>query len=62
MKNFRELKVWEKTHAYEFEYHLLLARDLEMMRNEVYESLNSETIEIKRMLTTFIAKLREGSR
>ncbi len=120
MKNFRELKVWEKAHglvlevyrqtkefpaaeiygltsqmrraaasipaniaegcgragdaelarflqiaagsASELEYHLLLARDLDMMQEEIYKSLNSETTEIKRMLITFITKLRQDSR
>ncbi|HLD10163.1 MAG TPA: four helix bundle protein [Methylophilaceae bacterium] len=48
--------------ASELEYHLLLARDLEMMHETVYANLHSEVVEVKRMLTTFIAKLREGSR
>ena len=48
--------------ASELEYHLLLARDLEMMHEKVYTNLHSEVVEVKRMLTTFIAKLREGSR
>lgn len=116
MKNFRELKVWEKAHeltlavykatvafpkeelygltsqirrssssipaniaegcgrrsdaefarflqismdsASELEYHLLLARDLSFLHQATYEDLNREVIEIKRMLATFIQKLK----
>jgi four helix bundle protein len=44
--------------ASETEYHLILARDLEYLKAEVYESLNQELIETKRMLNAFIQKLR----
>ena len=115
MKNFRELKVWEKAHqltlavykattqfpreeqygltsqlrracasipaniakdcgrgsdaefarflqiamgsASELEYHLLLARDLNLLRQEEYESLDREATDVKKMLTSFIQKL-----
>lgn len=115
MKNFRELKVWEKSHqltlavykatttfpreeqygltsqlrracasvpaniaegcgrgseadfarflqiamgsASELEYHLLLARDLNLLRQVEYESLDREVTDVKRMLTSFIQKL-----
>jgi four helix bundle protein len=43
--------------ASELEYHLLLARDLELD----YERLESEVIEVKRMLASFIQKLRADS-
>jgi four helix bundle protein len=116
LKNFRELKVWEKAHqltlatykatvkfpreeqygltsqirrssssipaniaegcgrgsdaelarflqiamgsAGELEYHLLLARDLSFLQQGAYESLNREVVDIKRMLTPFIQKLK----
>ncbi len=118
MKNFRDLKVWEKSHglvletyggtanfpakevygltsqirraaasipaniaegcgrngdaelarflqiavgsACELEYHLLLAHDLGMLNDDVYQNLESKVTEVKRMLTTLIKKLREG--
>lgn len=116
MKNFRELKVWEKAHhltlavykvttifprdelygltsqlrractsvpaniaegcgrgsdaefarflqiaigsASELEYHLLLARNLNLLRQVEYEQLDQEITDIKRMLTSFIQKLK----
>lgn len=116
MKNFRELKVWEKAHqlslavykvtakfprdelygltsqtrrscisipaniaegcgrsgdvelarffqiamgsASELEYHFLLARDLELLSGSDYERLAGEITEVKRMLASFIQKLR----
>ena len=116
MKNFRELKVWQKAHsltldvykatgqypkneqfgltsqtrraaasipaniaegcgrsgdaelgrflniamgsASELEYHLLLGHDLEILAEQDYQKLNNDVIEIKRMLTGFIKKLR----
>lgn len=119
MRNFRELKVWEKSHrltlavyqttakfprdelygltgqvrracasipaniaegcgrdgaaelarflriaagsASELEYHLLLAKDLEMLDSDEHGRLAREVTEIKRMLTTFIQKLTADS-
>ena len=116
MKNFRELKVWEKAHhlavavykltttfpkdelyglasqirrssvsipaniaegcgrdgdaelarflqiamgsASEVEYHLLLARDLNLLKESDYEQLASDVTDVKRMLASFIQKLR----
>jgi four helix bundle protein len=43
--------------ASELEYHLLLARDLSFLSEEVYSRLNLEVIEVKRMLASFIQKL-----
>jgi len=45
--------------ASELEYHLLLAHDLEMLGVSDYKLLGSQVIEVKRMLSAFIAKLRE---
>jgi four helix bundle protein len=44
--------------ASELEYHLLLAHDLNLLNSLDYEQLTSEVIEVKRMLTSFILKLR----
>lgn len=43
--------------ASELEYHLLLARDLKLIKPEEYESLNPRAIELKRMLSALIQKL-----
>ena len=44
--------------ASELEYHLLLARDLNLLSITEYEPLANELTEVKRMLTSFIVKLR----
>lgn len=44
--------------ASEFEYHLLLARDLSLLPSEIHQRLNDQTCEIKRMLAAFINKLK----
>jgi four helix bundle protein len=41
----------------EVEYLLLLAKDLEYMKLEVYEQLTAETIEIRKMLRGLLRKL-----
>ena len=45
--------------ASELEYHLLLARDLAMLGESQYRSLESQVVEVKRMLSAFIGKLKE---
>ena len=47
--------------ASELDYHLLLARDLHFVDIEVYEQLASELAKVKRMLNSFIQKLRANS-
>ena len=42
----------------ELEYHLLLSLDLGFLEKECFEQMNSQVVEIKRMLTAFIQKLR----
>src|SRR4030043_1297181 len=42
--------------ASELEYHLLLACELSFFADDVYNSLNNQVNEIKRMLITFINK------
>lgn len=47
--------------ASELEYHLLLARDLNLLNPPDHERLTKEVTEIKRMLTSFIQKLTAES-
>lgn len=44
--------------ASELQYHLLLAHDLRLLENPPYDELNTDTTDIKRMLTSLIQKLR----
>lgn len=44
--------------ASELEYHLLLAHDLGFLKESDYHQLEREVCEIKRMLATFVMKLR----
>ena len=44
--------------ASEVEYHLLLARDLGLFDLPQYSELDASVTEVKRMLTSFIAKVR----
>ena len=44
--------------ASELEYHLLLAHDLGLLRNGEYKLLENQTVELKRMPSSFISKLR----
>ncbi len=46
--------------ASELEYHLLLARDLGFLGIRTYENLSEKTTEAKRMLSTFMNKLRSS--
>jgi four helix bundle protein len=46
--------------ASELEYHLLLARDLGYISAQDYQKLLQQTREIKRMLSTFITRLRHN--
>jgi four helix bundle protein len=44
--------------ASELEYHLLLAHDLKMLKEEKYKYYDTKVTEIKRMLTALIQKLK----
>ncbi len=44
--------------ACELEYHLLLGRDLGFIETTDYETLGTEVVEVKQMLTGFIKKLK----
>ncbi len=47
--------------ASELEYHLLLARDLNLLNASEHERLTKEVTEVKRMLTSFVQKLTAES-
>jgi len=47
--------------ASELEYHLLLARDLDFLNSPDYQRLELEVVEVKRMLSSLIRKLRADS-
>ena len=47
--------------ASELEYHLLLAHDLKFLGHYEHEKLTNEVVDAKRMLTSFIQKLRAES-
>lgn len=47
--------------ASELEYHLLLSKDLGMLKDSDHERLTVEATEVKRMLTSFIQKLKADS-
>jgi four helix bundle protein len=47
--------------ASELEYHLLLAKDLELLDWEAYAALNNEVSEIKRMLASLIRTVRNAT-
>ncbi len=44
--------------ASEVEYHLLLARDLGFLDTKTHQRLPEQTTEVKRMLASFLGKLR----
>jgi len=44
--------------ASELEYHLLLARDLGFLAEQSHDRLHADVTEVKRMLATFVKKLR----
>lgn len=47
--------------ASELEYHLLLARDLELLQMLDFQRLSEEATEVKKMLASLIRKLRADS-
>jgi four helix bundle protein len=47
--------------ACELEYHLLLAYDLKMLNLENYKQLENLLLEVKKMLASFIQKLKTDS-
>lgn len=47
--------------ACELEYHLLLARDLGYLPTRDYQGIEEKIVEVKRMLSSFIMKLKADS-
>jgi four helix bundle protein len=47
--------------ASELEYHLLLARDLELLQTADFQRLSDGAVEVKRMLASLIHRLRADS-
>ncbi|TET38385.1 MAG: four helix bundle protein [Planctomycetota bacterium] len=47
--------------ASELQYFLILAHDLQLLRPTVYENLTDEVIQVKRMLASFIKRIRGKS-
>lgn len=46
--------------ASEIEYHLLLAQDLGLIADSEHKRLDSQAVELKRMIGSFIVGLRKG--
>jgi len=44
--------------AMEVEYLILLCKDIQLLSPQIYEDLQIETTQIKKMLASFIKKLR----
>ncbi|MHB8918322.1 MAG: four helix bundle protein [Desulfocucumaceae bacterium] len=71
MRNFKELKVWQKSHHLalavykstisELEYYLLLSHDVGFLQTSDFEKLTSEVSQVKKMLTSYIKKLKADS-
>lgn len=47
--------------ASELEYHLLLARDLDYLSEYDYARVNDQLMEVKRMLVSFVQRLKANS-
>jgi four helix bundle protein len=47
--------------ACELEYQLLLAHDLKLLQTENYQQLLSKTVELKRMLTSLMQRIRTSN-
>lgn len=47
--------------ASELEYLLVLSRDIELVNQTSFESLSTDVVEVKKMLTSFIKKLKADS-
>src|SRR5688572_7122201 len=44
--------------ASEVEYHILLARDLNLLTKNIYDDLDGRIVEVKRMLASLLLKVR----
>ena len=54
---FRRFLLISMGSAAETGYHLLVARDLGLIRNEIYDDLSARAAEVRRMLTGLIKRL-----
>jgi four helix bundle protein len=54
MKRFLQIA---RGSANELEYHLLLAKDLQLLRPDDYTELEAMVLEVQRMLTSFAARV-----
>ena len=54
MKRFLQIA---RGSANELEYHLLLAKDLQLLQGDDYADLEAMVLEVQRMLTSFAAKV-----
>ena len=57
LRRFMEISMGS---ASELEYHFLLARDLGLLSEELFQQLDRDVCEVKRMLASFITKLRKS--
>lgn len=48
--------------ACEFEYHLILAKDLRYLSNERFDKASAELVELKKMLASLISRVRADRR
>ena len=55
--DFRRILHLAMGSACELEYHLILARDLSFLDLEDFDALRTETVRVKKMLASLIAKL-----
>jgi four helix bundle protein len=44
--------------ASEVEYHILLAKDLNLLNKKIYDDLEGRVVEVKRMLASLLLKVR----
>ena len=60
-KEFRRFLEIAMGSASETEYHLLLSRDLGYLNRDAFEGLTQATVEVKRMLSGLITRLKADS-
>ena len=60
-QDFARLLQMAMRNACDLEYQLLLSRDLTFTPSEIYAELEPKVVEVKKMLSVFIHKLRAGN-
>ena len=63
MQDFKKLQVWQKSHDLtlrmnETEYLILLARDLKYFDTDLFAGLMDTIIEVRKMLTSLLRRLK----